>query len=108
MLDAAQREPSEDEPSLARVIPEAPRSGVRLKAAWDPLQRIRRLARNAESLGLDPVAFELLFAAVRIESGGAVDVVTSELAETAALVPEREARFYRRAARSLATATSID
>ena len=90
------------------IIPDAPPSGVRLNAFSAPLQRIRRLARRAESMGLDPVAFELLFVAARIESGRQVEVVRSELAETADCVPEDEARFYRRAARSLAAATTTD
>jgi hypothetical protein len=98
--------PAEEAERARAIIPEAPGSGVRLKRASEPLRVIRQLARNAESLGLDPLAFELLFAAARIESGGPVDAVRSELAETAELVSELEARFYRRAVRSLAAAAS--
>jgi hypothetical protein len=90
------------------LIPEAPRSGVRLKSATEPLDSLRDLARRAERLGLEPLAFELFFAAARIESGRRVELVRSELAETAALVPRIEARFYRRAARSLAPAAWVD
>ena len=99
--------PLEEAPSATVIAPEAPTSSVRRKPAPEPL-RLRQLARRAESLGLDPLAFELLFASARIESGSRVDVVRSELAEIAKLVPEIEARFYRRAVRSLANAASID
>jgi hypothetical protein len=89
-------------------IPEAPRSGVRLKAFSVPLERIRQLARRAESVGLDPIAFELLLAAAHIESGKQIERVRSELCETAHLVPAREARFYREAVRSLALTPHFD
>jgi hypothetical protein len=89
-------------------IPEAPRSGVRLKSFSVPLERIRQIARRAESVGLDPIAFELFLAAARIESGKPVERARSELLETAHLVPEREARFYREAVRSLAITPHFD
>jgi hypothetical protein len=98
----------EESGSTPSIIPETPPSGVRLKAFSAPLQRIRQLARRAESVGLDLVAFELLFVTARIESGRQVEVVRSELSETADGVPETEARFYRGAARSLAAATTTD
>jgi len=69
-------------------------------------QDVRQIARSAESLGFDPLAFELFFAAARLESGIPVETIRRELAETAASVPEHEARFYRRAVRSLATAAT--
>jgi hypothetical protein len=106
--DAPDGAPGEEEWPSGANVHDAPKSGVQRKQALEPLRRIRRLAQNAESLGLDPLAFELLFAAVRIESGSRVDAVRCELAETAEIVPELEARFYRRAVRTLATATSVD
>ena len=89
------------------IIPDAPKSGVRLKPASGPLQGLRQLARSAESLGLDPVAFELFFAVARLESGRRVEAVRSDLVETAETVPEMEARFYRAAAKSLASSLSL-
>jgi len=106
--------PEAGAPRVRVRIPEPPRSGVRGKPAPEPTHGtrpqqqpthgIRQLARRAEALGLDPLAFELLFAAARLESGSPVDLVLGQLAETAAIVPAQEARFYRRAARTLATA----
>jgi hypothetical protein len=98
----------EESGSTRSVNFKGPPSGVRLKAFSAPLQRIRQLARRAESVGLDLVAFELLFVAARIESGRQVEVVRSELSETADGMPEAEARFYRGAVRSLAAATMTD
>jgi hypothetical protein len=96
-------------PEDARMeIPEAPRSGVRLKSFSVPLDRLRQLARRAESVGLDPIAFELLLAAAHVESGKQIEVVRSELLETADFVPEREARFYREAVRSLGVKPTVD
>jgi hypothetical protein len=68
-----------------------------------PRHRVRELAREAERLGLDGVALDLFFAVARIEATGRMGAVRAELADTATTFAGTEARFYRRAARSLAT-----
>ena len=86
------------------VILKPPPSGVRLHVPPNPAEVLRSLARRAESLGLEPVALELFFAARRVESPERIDAVRRELEETALDAPPYEARLYRRSARVLARA----
>jgi hypothetical protein len=64
-------------------------------------QRVRQIARQAESLELHEVALELFFAAERIEATGRVDLVGADLAVTARCFDGLPGRFYRRAVRRL-------
>lgn len=104
-LDGAPREDAR----RGRLVPAPPVSGVRSvrkSTSSECLLSLRQLARTAESLSLEPLAFELFFAAARIESTGKVELVRGQLEEIATLVLELEARFYRRAVRVLARVDS--
>jgi hypothetical protein len=84
-----------------RPIAPPPPSGVRLRTPGNSCDRLRQLAHKAESLGMEPLAFELFFIAARVDATGRVDFACRELEQTAQEVPEEEARFYRRAVRML-------
>lgn len=89
-----------DESTTTRAPP-PPASGVRRSRPAPCLLGLRHLARNAEWLCLEALAFELFFAAVRIESTGEVGLVRADLEEISTFVTDTEARFYRRAVRML-------
>lgn len=93
----------DDEPGRERA-PSAPVSGVRTRQAPRAIRALRALARKAEWLSLEALAFELFFAAARIESSGDLGRVRGQIAELAASFTGVEARFYRRALHALASA----
>jgi hypothetical protein len=62
---------------------------------------MRKLARRAEALDFECVAFDLFFAVARLEANGRSSEVRAELAETATSVSGLRARFYWRAVRLL-------